>query len=139
MVRTMDEPIGDPAAINTYLICKAARKKGVKVLLSGMGAAEIFFGYRRQKATLMAVKYNNLPRFIKEATVKAVNLLPVKVLGKGFKLGRWAKRFISFATLPIDEAYMRSYSYYDSAELKKLLKKEYSQAIGAVKKEHNII
>lgn len=139
MVRTLDEPIGDPAAINTYLICNAARKKGVKVLLSGMGADEIFFGYRRQKATLLAIKYNKLPNFIKIAMAQVVSILPVKIFGKGFKLGRWAKRFMSFATLPVDEAYMRSYSYYDTKELKELFKADYRSAIEEVKQEHKTI
>lgn len=139
MVRMLDEPIGDPAAINTYLICKAAREKGVKVLLSGMGADEIFFGYRRQKATLLAVKYNRLSKPVKEITNKVVELLPVKILGQGFRLGRWAKRFIKFASLPIDQAYMRSYSYYDSEELKKLLKGDYSTAIEAIQREHQTL
>jgi asparagine synthase (glutamine-hydrolysing) len=139
MVRTLDEPIGDPAAINTYLICKAARKKGVKVLLSGMGADEIFFGYRRQKATIIGLKYNKLPKIIKNIAAGIVNILPVKILGKGFKFGRWSKRFISFATLPTDEAYMRSYSYYDTIELKELLKEEYLPAIDKVKQEHKTI
>ncbi len=139
MVCSLDEPIGDPAAINTYLICKAARQKGVKVLLSGMGADEIFFGYRRQKATLMARRYNKFPGFIKQMNLSIVNKLPVKLFGKGFKFGRWAKRFLSFATLPTDEAYMRSYSYYDSKELKELLKKEYSSAIEILKQEHKAL
>ncbi len=136
MVRTLDEPIGDPAAINTYLICKAAREKGVKVLLSGMGADEIFFGYRRQKATLMALRFNKLPKFIKYAAIKTVNMLPVKLFGKGFKLGRWAKRFIGFANMPIHQAYMRSYSYYDSQELKELLTPAYWPAIDDINNEH---
>jgi asparagine synthase (glutamine-hydrolysing) len=139
MVRTLDEPIGDPAAINTYLICEAAKSKGVKVLLSGMGADEIYFGYRRQKATLLTKKYNKLPRFVKRVTVGVVRVLPVKFFGKGFKLGRWAKRFISFANLPIDEAYMRSYSYYDSSGLKELLKDEYASSIEAVAREHKTL
>ena len=139
MVRILDEPIGDPAAINTYLICKAAKEKGVKVLLSGMGADEIFFGYRRQKATLLALRYNKLPGFIKFAAAKTVGLLPVKLFGKGFKLGRWAKRFIGFANMPLHEAYMRSYSYYDSAELKALLKPDYWEAIGEINDEHKRI
>ena len=64
MVKTLDEPIGDPATINTFLICKAAREKRVKVLLSGMGADEIFCGYRRQKALLLAQKYKKLQDFL---------------------------------------------------------------------------
>jgi asparagine synthase (glutamine-hydrolysing) len=139
IVRTLDEPIGDPAAINTYLICKAARKEGVKVLLSGMGADEIYFGYRRQKATLMAIRYNKLPSAVKNVVAGVVTHLPVKILGKGFKLGRWAKRFISFATLPVDQAYMRSYSYYDSSELKQLFKSEFADAVEKIQDEHKLI
>jgi len=139
MVRCLDEPIGDPAAINTYLICKAAREKGVKVLLSGMGADEIFFGYRRQKATLMALRFNRLPGFIKYIISKLVNILPVKISNRGFKFGRWAKRFMSFATMPLDQAYMRSYSYYDSNQLKELVNSSYWPGIEAINEEHKAI
>ena len=72
---------------------KAAKEKGVKVLLSGMGADEIFFGYRRQRATMMAQRFRRLPGPVKYVIAKTVNLLPVKISGKGFKFGRWAKRF----------------------------------------------
>src|SRR3954451_21449743 len=41
MMDTLDEPIGDPAALNTELMCRPARAAGVKVLLSGMGADEL--------------------------------------------------------------------------------------------------
>ena len=53
MVDILDEPIGDPAAINTLLMCDAARDAGVKVLLSGMGADELFGGYRKHLACLL--------------------------------------------------------------------------------------
>lgn len=122
IVYTLDEPIGDPAAINTYLICKAARAKGIKVLLSGMGADELYFGYRRQKATLLAAKYRKLPGFIRKVIAASVNILPVKAGGKGIKITRWAKRFLKFADLPIEESYMKSYSYYDQKELRQLFK-----------------
>lgn len=138
MVRTLDEPIGDPAAINTFLICKEARKTGVKVLLSGMGADEIFFGYRHQKATLLALRFNKLPKAFKWIAIKTLDFLPVKVFNHGFKFGRWTKRFIDFANLPVDETYMRSYSYYDRSDLKKLLKKEYLEQIDEIYKEHKI-
>lgn len=136
MVKALDEPIGDPAAINTYLICKIARQRGVKVLLSGMGADEIFLGYRRQKATLMAIKYNKLPGFIKRIIKALVTRLPVRIFGRGVKFSRWSKRFLSFATLPVDEAYMRSYSYFDSKELRELLKPKYIPAIEQIKQGH---
>ena len=61
MVDVLDEPIGDPAAINTLLMCEAARERGVKVILSGMGADELFGGYRKHVACLMAGRYGRLP------------------------------------------------------------------------------
>ena len=61
MVDILDEPIGDPAAINTFLMCQAARERGVKVILSGMGADELFGGYRKHLACLMASRYDRLP------------------------------------------------------------------------------
>ena len=53
VVDVLDEPIGDPAAINTVLMCEAAREAGVKVLLSGMGADELFGGYRKHLACVL--------------------------------------------------------------------------------------
>ena len=41
----LDDPIADPAAIATYLICREA-KASATVLLSGQGADELFAGYR---------------------------------------------------------------------------------------------
>ena len=116
-VAWLDQPIGDPAAINTYLICKAARASGVKVLLSGMGADEIFFGYRRQKATLIAGRYSRLPEWIRDRVRGTAERLPVRIGGRGLRTVRWARRFLAFASLPIDEAFRASYSYYDAAEL----------------------
>ncbi len=139
MAAILDEPIGDPAALNTFLICRAAREKGVKILLSGMGADEIFFGYRRQKATLLALKFSKLPTFIKSFIVQSVKLLPVKINNKGFRLGRWAKRFLTIMSAPIDQAYMRSYSYYDTSQLVELLKPEYRFAVPILNEEHKEI
>jgi|SoiMethySBSTD1v2_1073268.scaffolds.fasta_scaffold07738_5 asparagine synthase (glutamine-hydrolysing) len=45
LVRIMDEPIGDPAAFGHYSVPKAAADRGIKVLLSGIGGDELFWGY----------------------------------------------------------------------------------------------
>lgn len=50
MVYHLDEPDADPASILSYLISKLAHEDGVKVLLSGTGGDEIFFGYRSYQA-----------------------------------------------------------------------------------------
>lgn len=136
MVYALDEPIGDPAAINTYLICKAAREKGVKVLLSGMGADEMFFGYRRQKALLIASRYKRIPGALRTMILGVSRLLPLRLFGKGIRLTRWARRFLSFASLPEEEAYMRSYSYYDVKELQALFHDDISNNYEALRRQH---
>ena len=42
-------------------MCEAARERGVKVILSGMGADELFGGYRKHLACVMAGRYHRLP------------------------------------------------------------------------------
>ncbi len=139
MVKTLDEPIGDPAAINTFLICRAARDKGVKVLLSGMGADELFFGYQRHRATLIAVTYNKLPSSFKWVVSRSVQLLPVRIRRRGIKFTRWAKRFLTFASLQTEEAYMRSFSYYEKSELKGLMKGNNDKDIELIYENHKKI
>jgi asparagine synthase (glutamine-hydrolysing) len=136
MVYMLDEPIGDPAALNTYLICKAARDRGVKVLLSGMGADEMFFGYRRQKATLLAAAYQRIPSLVRKPVAVIAGLLPVKAFGKGIRMVRWMKRFLSFAGLSPEEAYMQSYSYYNGSELQQLFKQDVGPSYQAIRAQH---
>lgn len=136
MVKSLDEPIGDPAALNTYLICNAAKEKGVKVLLSGMGADEIFCGYRRQKALLLSKKYKKLPKLLRKLIKNLVDILPVKVFGYGLRLARWSKKFISFAEMPDEEAYRMSYSYYNKTELTQLLKENSAQIVDSIYNDH---
>lgn len=45
LVRVMDEPIADPAAFGHYSVPHAAAEQGIKVLLSGIGGDELFWGY----------------------------------------------------------------------------------------------
>ena len=121
MVDILDEPIGDPAAINTLLMCDAAREAGVKVLLSGMGADELFGGYRKHLAMLLAARYQRLPGVVRAGITPAVQALPVAVRGRGLRTVRWGQRFLDFAELPEQEAFRRSYTLYDPGELTELL------------------
>jgi asparagine synthase (glutamine-hydrolysing) len=137
IVATLDEPIGDPAAINTFLICDAARQAGVKVLLSGMGADELFGGYRKHYACLLAARYRGLPRALRAGVVRpVVDRLPVAVGGRGIRQARWAKRFLSFAELAEEPAFRRSYTLYGSEELVDLLDPGLAPYVGDVLDEH---
>jgi asparagine synthase (glutamine-hydrolysing) len=139
MVDILDEPIGDPAAINTLLMCEAARESGVKVILSGMGADELFGGYRKHLACVMASRYRRLPAVARTAVRTGVNSLPVSVGGRGLRYPRWAKRFMTFAELPEEARFRRSYTLYDPADLAALVGPDLADQVGTVIDEHAAI
>ncbi|MFJ3135779.1 asparagine synthase (glutamine-hydrolyzing) [Streptomyces sp. NPDC086843] len=136
MTYHLDEPVGDPAAINTFLICSAAREAGVKVMLSGMGADELFAGYRKHLANLIAVRYRRVPGPVRRGVASAVDRLPVATSRRGLRSVRFAKRFLSFAGLPEETAFRRSYTLYDRQELAGLLDPDLAPAVDDVLAEH---
>jgi asparagine synthase (glutamine-hydrolysing) len=139
MVDVLDEPICDPAAINTLLMCEAARTRGVKVILSGMGADELFGGYRKHLACLMASHYSRLPAVSRAGVRFAVDLAPVTVGGRGLRYARWAKRFLTFAELPEEPRFRRSYTLYDPDDLTGLLSPDLHGQVDQVIDRHREI
>ena len=137
MVRALDEPIGDPAALNTVLICEAARQTGVKVLLSGMGADEMFGGYRKHLACVLGTRYQRLPRRLRSQVVQPlVSRAPVMAGDRGLRYARWAKRFLDFAELDEEQAFRRSYTMYDPDDLAGMLPSDVSGAVQTLIEEH---
>jgi asparagine synthase (glutamine-hydrolysing) len=107
LVWHLDEPVSEPASINTYLIARAARDQNIRVLLNGMGGDEVFGGYRKHLACLTAETYQHLvPRIVRSGIEAASRIVPVATTKRGFKLARWGKRFLSFASLPPTERYL---------------------------------
>jgi asparagine synthase (glutamine-hydrolysing) len=63
----MDEPIADPAALPTHLICEFARRH-VTVVLTGEGGDELFGGYPRYAWFALAERLNRLlPAKVRDA------------------------------------------------------------------------
>jgi asparagine synthase (glutamine-hydrolysing) len=139
IVDVLDEPIGDPAAINTLLMCEAARERGIKVVLSGMGADELFGGYRKHLACVMASNYERLPGFARAGVRGAVGRLPVSAAGRGLRYPRWAKRFLTFAELPEEPRFRRSYTLYDPPELAALISPDLAGYVDDIVAEHREI
>lgn len=135
----LDEPIGDPAAINVLLMCEAARDAGVKVVLSGMGADELFGGYRKHLACMLASRWCRLPQGPRRVVAHGVDRLPVVVGGRGLRYVRWAKRFLTFAELPEAARFRRSYTLYDSQELADLVSPDLSVHVDALMEEHDAV
>lgn len=139
IVDVLDEPVGDPAAINTLLMCEEARRAGVKVILSGMGADELFGGYRKHLACLFAARYRRLPASLRRVVRRGTDLLPVVVGDRGLRRIRWGKRFLEFADLPEQAAFLRSYSLYDTATLCDLVSPDLAGHVADIVDEHDAV
>ncbi len=117
----MDEPVADPAAITTYLICSAARDR-VGVVLSGMGGDEIFAGYPRYLASRIGRMLDWLPRGLRS---EARRLIERRLtLGAPGRM-RGPRRNLMKLARGLDaqpwERYLTYSSYYRPAELARLL------------------
>ena len=117
----LDEPLADPAAINTYLISKAARDIDIVVLLNGMGGDEIFGGYRKHLACLKADVYNKyVPDIFRNVLKSTFDHIPVASSSQGFKYARWIKRFLSIASLPEVERFFSSDLSFTGEQFEKM-------------------
>lgn len=67
-------PLSHPNSVGIYLISKKAKEDGVKVLLTGEGADELFGGYHRYKAYQKKLMFNRLP-ILPKIVKKFSNLL----------------------------------------------------------------
>ncbi len=59
MAERLDEPMGDPSLVPTYLLCRETRKR-VTVALGGDGADELFAGYDPFRAIRWAKAYSRI-------------------------------------------------------------------------------
>ena len=52
LVHHQDEPLGDPVCLPLHFVCELADRQGVKVVLAGEGADELFWGYPQYRRTI---------------------------------------------------------------------------------------
>ncbi len=82
-----DEPFADPSAIPTWYVSEAAARE-VKVVLSGDGGDELFFGYKRH---LTEHRLRHVPAFARRGA-RGFAALPALPWGPGNRrLQRWQK------------------------------------------------
>jgi asparagine synthase (glutamine-hydrolysing) len=121
MVRHLEDPVADPAALNCYLICLAARETST-VLLSGTGGDELFGGYRKYTAESLAARYHRIPAPVRSALLEPlVRSLPIAFGRTGFRPVRFAKKFLRHADASMFDRFLGYSSYYDASELEELL------------------
>ena len=70
---------------------------------------------------MMIKRFNKLPNIFKKIIIAVVHYIPVRIFGRGLKLARWSKKFLSFANMEPSNAYRASYSYYSENDLKDLI------------------
>src|SRR5690606_30514884 len=66
ILQAMDQPSSD--GINSYFISKFAKEAGLKAVLSGLGADELFGGYPSFKRTKLLSRLKKIPSFILQAS-----------------------------------------------------------------------
>jgi asparagine synthase (glutamine-hydrolysing) len=113
----LEDGISDPAAINTYLICKDARVSGTKVMLTGQGADEFMFGYRRHQAERMIQK---MPQIMRQPARLVGELLPVSIPGGMNSYARRLKRLLQLAGATRNERLLGMYSWCQPETVERL-------------------
>ncbi len=90
----LDEPVGDPAAFLTLALSEWSRRH-VTVVLSGLGADELFAGYRRYRALGLAERMRALPAWLRDGVLRPlVERLPEGRTRRFGDYARLAKKFL---------------------------------------------
>ena len=140
MVDILDEPIGDPAAINTLLMCETARDSGRQgpALRDGRGRDVRRLSQApgvRAECSLSADPAT--PPFGRHRT--GGRSAACRSGGHGIRTVRWAQRFLSFAELPEEAAFRRSYTMYEPTELAGLIDPALSPYVDRLVSDHRAL
>jgi asparagine synthase (glutamine-hydrolysing) len=112
-----DQPFGDSSAVPTFLLSEVTRGE-VTVALSGDGGDELFAGYERFGAGLLAQRFRSLSLPLRRALRGSAELLPAGALhGRAGS----AQRFARVAELGLPDAYRSWISYVQDPERDALL------------------
>jgi asparagine synthase (glutamine-hydrolysing) len=124
----LDDPVADPAAIATYLVCQEA-KSSATVLLSGQGADEVFAGYRVHLINRLTHRLRLLPSTIREKLIPGM-LQQISGIGArlpGLSPGllmagcRFSGKVLRMSGLGPQDQYIGMRSYLDAVDLSSLL------------------
>ncbi|MBS1963144.1 MAG: asparagine synthase (glutamine-hydrolyzing) [Bdellovibrionales bacterium] len=110
LVHVIDEPVGDKSAIAQWAIYRKAKEKGLKVLLSGNGGDELFFGYPYWNQ--VGYRLDQRMQWERLAEKRRRHRIPSKV---GFLARRLVSEPLSLfdAFAPSDRSGIFAHPYYD--------------------------
>ena len=125
----LEEPVADPAAISTFLICREAGRT-MPVMLSGVGGDEIFAGYPRHLAWRISRLFDSLPDPVTERLEELAG--PIGRPGgpgrlRGPRRNLW--KYMRASGMTPDERYMSFLTYYPDDQLRGLLAPEVAREV----------
>lgn len=134
----LDDPIADPAAITSYLICQAARQQGTKVLLSGQGGDEVFCGYPWHLAVQISRYYDRLPKTVRRLAESVLGTLPAAKGGPLTATFRRLRKFGGSVPLGFEDRLIGFLSYASSDNLHGLFGEQFADSInhGVAERAH---
>jgi asparagine synthase (glutamine-hydrolysing) len=86
-IKIQEEPFGDPSIIAHGFLMEMASKAGIKVILNGQGADEMFFGYNNMAQAILAQQFKSFQLKKFSQNIDALNL------GSGYLLRTFLKSF----------------------------------------------
>ena len=120
VVACLEEPVADPAALCSYLICEAASKR-FTVMISGQGGDELFGGYAVYPAGRLAAGMQRLPGSILSLFSRASGHLPYSIAGRRMQLTHRVKKMMSMVGRPWPEPFLLLRSAMRADEAQALL------------------
>ena len=141
VVATLEEPVGDAVVVAQYILSRATRDAGIKVVMTGDGADETLGGYQYLRAIIQTEKWaNRIPRQLVSRIAPAlVRALPLGLIDHlaGIPLGvaREARERLALLLETLPGATMRDrydllLALYRPPELRQLYTRDFLARLG---------
>lgn len=118
IIRHVGQPFADSSCIPTYMVCHEAAKN-FKVVLSGDGGDEAFYGYETF-AWLAKIGFcKQFPEKIRRSALRVIGRLPR--LGRFDEKTRQIEKALRYSLLPLDRGIEYLNAILDPAQLRRML------------------
>ncbi len=130
MVEQLDEPLTDLAPLNVFFISQLARKKGIKVLLSGAGGDDVFTGYRRH----VAINYEKYWKWLPSSILSYAENLSKKI-NVNHPLSRRLRSVLRNASQKGNNSLIAYFNWIDESDLRNIYTHEFNDAISNISRD----